>query len=192
MKKFLIVSLPRSRSAWLSQFLSVRGKRCAHDLIVGCSSIGDFDRALEGVDGSCETGAMMGWKLLLQRRLRLIVIKRPVEEVALSLENATGFPANRALLEERYAMLDALSRASGVKTFSFSQLREEAVCREIFEDCLGFEPPEGWWEEMSGLNVQINMAQRIEDLVAAGPRLALFTQEVLAASQKIEGVRCLN
>ena len=65
-KKFLILSLPRSRSKWLSCFLSPPGRDCGHDLIVGCGSLADFSKALALRVGSCETGAMVGWKLVRQ------------------------------------------------------------------------------------------------------------------------------
>lgn len=185
-KKFLILSLPRSRSKWLSEFLSPCDKKCGHDLIVQCKSVADFASALGACVGSCETGAMVGWKLIrqLMPEVRLLVVRRPVGEVMDSFRRL-GFGVDETLLEERAAMLDACSQAAGVTTYSFSSLRSFGVCKEIFESCLDLGLEENWYTALAARNIQIDIRARALEIAANRVGLDSFSGEVLTAVAKL-------
>lgn len=186
MRKFLILSLPRSRSKWLSTFLSPEGRRCGHDLIVKCRSVSDFEAALAPLSGSCETGGMVGWKLIrqLMPEVRLFVVRRPTEEVLGSFARL-GFAVDPQLLEERAAMLDACSQAAGVTTIPFSALSSFDICKALFEKTLDLEMEEDWWLGLSSRNIQIDIAQRAREIEANRSGLDSFSSEVLAAVAKL-------
>lgn len=192
-RKFIILSLPRSRSKWLSEFLSQGDKKCGHDLIVNCSSVADFSNALSGVIGSCETGAMVGWKLIrqLMPEVRLLVVRRPVGQVLDSFRRL-GFEIDGGLLEERAAMLDACSRAEGVTTYSFSSLKSFWTCKDLFERCLDVGLEEDWWSFMSTQNIQIDIQARAREIEANRAGLDSFSGEVLAAVAKLGAARPLG
>src|ERR1700739_4123082 len=89
MQKFIIFSLPRSRSFWLSKFLSFGEPRVGHDLAIRCASIEDFVEQLAQVDGTIETGAVLGWRGVRKvlPKARLLVRRRPLVQVGRSLVN---------------------------------------------------------------------------------------------------------
>jgi len=192
MASFLIISLPRSRSAWLASFLCYHGKSCGHDLIVDCASLHEFEMALARHDGSCETGAVVGWKMLAQRQgLRLFAIHRPVGEIVDSLRR-NGLEPDVEVLEQRAEMLAALSRVARVRSFSFAQLDEEEVCREIFESCLGLEWDRDWWLAFRNANIQIDFASRVRKLAARRAELGRFTEEIISRSAQLGESSCLR
>lgn len=192
MAQFLILSLPRSRSKWLSIYLSYAGRKCGHDLAVECSSIKDFEERLNLVDGSAETGAMLGWKLIKEKmpKVKLLVIRRPVGEVADSFARH-GITIDPGLLEARAAVLDACS-ASGVPSFAYSALDHGEVARAIFEYCLDLGWDQEWWEGLRQRNIQIDLPRRMHELWARREALGQFNSEVLAASQKLGSSSCLK
>ncbi len=53
--KFLILGLPRSRTAWLANFLTFDGNFCYHEGINGCSDIKEYKEKMEG-KGDSNTG----------------------------------------------------------------------------------------------------------------------------------------
>ena len=63
---FIVLSLPRSRSAWISAFLSYGGRKCGHDLAPTCGTMAEFVAMFGGggYAGTAETGAVVGWKAI--------------------------------------------------------------------------------------------------------------------------------
>lgn len=55
---YFVIGLPRSRTAWLSVFLSQSGNYCHHDGLNGCRTI-DAYRQKIGTHGDSSTGLMM-------------------------------------------------------------------------------------------------------------------------------------
>ena len=165
---FIVFSLPRSRSAWLSRFLSYEGRKCGHDLAPECSSLDEFTQRLRGeYAGTAETGAMVGWRALLRRLpdARIAVVRRPVPEVFHSL--ARFGLASSALMEEllqRDAMLDQLASIPAVKSFAFADLNGIDACHELFEHCLGIPLEWEWWEGLANVNIQVNVPERLQYL----------------------------
>jgi hypothetical protein len=188
-KPFIILALPRSRTAWLSHFLSYPPKRCGHDIGADSSSVKDFLIRLSQLDGTVETGAVIGWKLI--RRLipqaTIIVIKRPISEIRESLARF-GIKPIKGELETRRAMLDECAASPGVTSFDFDELNDPLVCRWIFETCLGFWLEPKWYRKLSHANIQIDVPERIRKLIEGSGRLEAFKAEVAAAMETEE--RC--
>lgn len=193
MNKFMVLSLPRSRSFWLSHFLSHGAYECAHDLLVSCGSIEEFANKLASYDGTCETAAMVGWRLIVHRwpQMRLVVVKRPIDEVIDSILEQ-GFQVERSFLEEREHMLDSLSSLPGVKTYSFASLEEQSTCKEIFEFCLQEPFDLQWWEELRNIDLQIDFKARVQLIGANALALNALHAEVLLESSKLESKSCPN
>jgi len=191
MAQFMILSLPRSRSKWLSSFLSIGDTVCGHDLLVGSRSIADFEQKLSMVTGSCETGAVIGWRLLRERmpQLRLATVHRPVDEVIDSIARQ-GYSVPRELLEERAAMLEELTWQDGVEPFDYDALDHEIAISALWQWCL---PDVPWsherWLRWRECNIQIDFGARMSELAAATPQLEALRAEV---ARETRGLRCLN
>lgn len=181
-EKFFVLSLPRSRSKWMSEFLSYGGKLCGHDLVVDCASAGDFERALEQLDGTCETGAVLGWKVLRAKwpRAKFVTVHRPIGEIVRSFE-ILGLAVDFMDLAMKEQMLLALSQSPGVVSITFDQLSSFEVCGAIFGHCLGMGLEYDYWAELNSKNIQIDMEQRLRVLARNAPALAAFRQDIARA-----------
>lgn len=195
MAEFLIIALPRSRTKWLSEWLGFEGRYAiGHDLGVECSSLQDFEDSLEGVRGSVETGAVLGWRLLREwyPHLRIATISRPVDDVIRSL-NAFGLgTANAGDMRARAEMLHALTMQPGVKNFTFEGLSSESECAKLWEFCLHKDFDFEWWREMAPINIQIDMAARVRALRANAPGLELLRAEIVNEISQLGAACQLN
>lgn len=149
---FIVLALPRSRTYWLSNFLSYREWHCGHDQI-------QYMRGLEDViswfsqphTGSAETAALPFWRLILHYApgIKVVTIRRPVEEVINSLvwSGVTVDEQVRAVIRKADQKLDQIEkRIPGVLSVSYESLRDEMTCARIFEFCLSYRHDRQWWQ----------------------------------------------
>ena len=196
-KPFLVFGLPRSRTAWLSHFLAPSPGAVGHDTGIDCKSISDFIGQFYGRDrlaGTCETGAMMAWRVIKHRmpEAKLVVIQRPTADVAFSLGRCGLFPGLLEL-EQRKTYLEAISRLEGTKTFSFQQLERKDVCEHLYEFCNGEQAPEGRWEYFADFNIQVDMQKRMQKLKANAEAIAGLKASVMREVAMISaGEQCLR
>jgi hypothetical protein len=165
---FVIFALPRSRTYWLSRFLTYGGWTCAHDEIRHARSLDDIQSwlSLPGT-GTVETAAAPFWRLLLHYRpdTRIAVIRRPVPDVLASLL-ALNIGFDPARLEPQLRKLDRKldqieARVPGVLSLRFKDLEREAACARLFEHCLPLRHDPAWWAAASPMNLQINLAAEL-------------------------------
>lgn len=192
---FFVLALPRSRTAWLSTFLTYGGAQCGHDLVVRCANIAEFESAMAHYAGTCETGAATGWKYIRTRwpKARILVVQRDVVEVVESLERngLRGLVDVEALLH-REQMLEALSASRRVKTIGFEDLNDVDCCKYVFEWLLRRDFDAGHWASLRDKNIQIDFAKRVEFLQEHRQVLANFSAEVVAKVQGLGSAGCLN
>jgi hypothetical protein len=157
-KPFFILTLPRSRSKWLSAFLSYKGAIVGHDTAVNCDSVGDFVAAVSMMRGTVETGAMIAWQALVLKfpESKFIAVRRPVDDVMISLQRC-GVQVPYTELRERAKMLEDFSYYPGVKSCSYEDLKSQWVCRDIFETCLGVPFDPDWYAKLAATNIQIDI-----------------------------------
>lgn len=167
MSGFIIYGLPRSRTYWLSQFLTYRDWQCDHDAVRNCRSLADVKAwfSQPGM-GTVETSAAPWWRLVKQYApdTRIAVVRRPVGEVVASLARlspAMDAAKATAYLTRLNVKLDQIeARVPGALSVSFDDLATEAGCRRIFVHCLPYQHDAGWWALLASLNLQVNM-QRV-------------------------------
>lgn len=191
---FIVLSLPRSRSFWLASFFRYAEKVVTHDLAVECASVLEFQQKLRLVDGTCETGAVLGWRLLRAEmpEARIVVVHRPWQAVAASLA-AFGLAPPVEDLKARAVMLALVSAEPGVLSVNFDQLNDPMICQMLFEHCLELPFDWQWWGRLAPLNLQVDMPSRLARLHANYPRLEAFKAEVAARSAVLlQGAQCLN
>ncbi len=185
---FVVLSLPRSRSAWLAHYLSAGGEhQIGHNLSLDCASIAEFETKLERVEGTVETGAVLGWRLLRQRlpETKLVTLHRPTIEIVASFARF-GMAVDRNELEIRASMLEACSRAPGVDSIWWSDLSDPNCAKWIFELLLGCSWSPEWFASVVGLNIQIDMIATSTQLWLNRERAERLREEVLSETAKLE------
>jgi hypothetical protein len=175
---FVVFSLPRSRSRWLSCFLASEGVECSHDLPVSVGSIDELCDVLQR-GGSVETGLTRAWRILRDRfpGVRFAVVRRPVAEVERSAARF-GWSFPDGYLEAETRRLAEISELPGTLTVDFDDMSREATCRALFEHCTGRIMAERHFLELNGRNIQIDMAQRMGLLIQNGNRLISLFDEI--------------
>jgi hypothetical protein len=175
---FIILSLPRSRSFWLSRYLSYREWSCGHDEARFFRGLDDVRSWLsQDCVGSAETAVAPFWRLIRSIRpdTKIVTVRRPVEEVVDSIL-ATGWPRDRDSLMIQMSALDKKldqieRRVPGVLSARFGDLEQEQTCAELFEHCLPYEHDHVWWSYAAGVNLQVNLGAIGRYMDANAPQL---------------------
>jgi hypothetical protein len=179
-ERFVIFSLPRSRSVWLSHFLSHEAK-VGHDIGIECNTPDDFVRALGPgmLKGTCETGAMFAWPLFRREMpdAAFVTIRRDVKDVVASLE-AIGLDGLAGEMLERERWLKEISAAPGVTTIGYSDLDKPPVLEWLYETLIGKPLDPSWLHRMMAVNVQLVMQARVQRLREREPAIAELKAQV--------------
>ena len=172
MRPYVIFSLPRSRSAWLSALLE-----CEHDLGAECRTPDEFVAMAKG--GTCETGAGFAWPLIrqLSPECRFAVVRRPTADVVASFERL-GLLGLGSEMERRERDLDALSTLPDTLTVNYADLKSPAVCGGLWAHCRGDAMPMDRWRRFDGLNIQVDLARQLTRLEANRGQIAALKAEV--------------
>ena len=159
MSGFIVYGLPRSRTAWLARFLSYGEWHCGHEELRHARSLADVKAWWsQPCTGTAETAAAPFWRLV-PSDVRVVVIRRPVDEVVESLARL-GFDrdAMLPLMRRQDAKLDQIEkRVPGVLSVRFADLENEATCARVFEHCLPYKHDPAWWATIAPVNIQIDM-----------------------------------
>lgn len=159
---FVIFALPRSRTAWLSRFLSYGDWHCGHEELRHMRTLSDVEAWLsQPCTGTIETAAAPWWRLL-NPNVRVVTIRRPVAEVVESMMKIPGCVFDRDALEAAMKRhdrkLDQIeARFPNVLSVKFSDLDQEDVCAALFEYCLPYQHDSAYWQALSPINIQIDM-----------------------------------
>lgn len=192
MTKFVIFSLPRSRSFWLSRWLAFGEAIVGHDLAMRCGGVEDFLDQFNQMDGTVETGAVLGWRVIRQRLpgVRLIALRRPLREVGASLVNL-GVPFDHNDLLFKSIELDRLAQQPGVISFHYSEFQDEHACAKLFETCLGRPFSRAWYNQLAPINLQVDLTERLWYLQNHAARIAQFKSDIIDQAARIQ-TRGLN
>jgi hypothetical protein len=160
---FVVFAMPRSRSAWLSRYLSYGAWHVGHDELRYCRSLADVDSWLaQPCIGTVETTAAPFWRLL-KPGTRVVTVHRPIEQVMASLwRGGLAFDGGvmRAVLEHAEAKLRQIAaRLPDVVSVTFDELAYETTCQRVFEHCLGLPHDRAWWQHWQGINIQVSLGQ---------------------------------
>jgi hypothetical protein len=168
MHPFVVLGLPRSRTAWLARFLTYADCICGHEEIRHMRSMQDVRSWLsQPGTGTAETMLSSYWRLIpkFAPDARIVIVRRSVEEcitslMALDLRGAGQFDRERLMRKMIHlnAKLDQIERRlPNVLSVKFDDLREEAVCAQIFEFCLPYKHDTEWWKLLNPINIQCSM-----------------------------------
>lgn len=178
---FVILGLPRSRTAWLARFLTYGDHICGHEELRHFRSFDDASAWLSQPRmGSAETALAPWWRTLLRMapEVRVVVVRRQVAEVVESLA-AFGFdPAVIAPAMRRLdAKLDQIVRRVPCLEVTFDALNEESACKAVFEHCLPYKFDPAHWQKLAGENVQCDMAALVRYATAFRPQMEKFAAQ---------------
>lgn len=167
MSNFVVYGLPRSRTAWLSEFLTYKDHSCLHEAAITLRSLEEFKEYFSrGNTGVSETGIAQGWWLVNHAcpSIKTVVVKRPISEVVsslmeLDLSGIASYDKDSLTKHIQYGdrMLDKISSRPGVLTVSFSDLKNMSTCKDVFEHCLPYDFDIKHWSRLKNKNIQINM-----------------------------------
>lgn len=200
---FLVLGLPRSRTKWLSTFLTYGDWTCGHEELCRARTMDDVRSWFaQPFVGSAETAAAPWWRMAVRicPDIRIAVVRRdPAQVVDSLLRLDLGF--ERAPLQRVMAhlnrKLDQIERRCNVLSVAFDDLATEATCARVFEHCLPYRHNSAWWASLSPLNLQMNLAALLRYYAANAEQLRKLTltarqQEIAAMSARcvadIEGV----
>lgn len=174
---FVVFGLPRSRTYWLSRFLSYGGWHCGHDEVRHVRGLDDVRSWLsQDRMGTVETAAAPFWRLMVDIRpdVRIATVRRPIPQVIDSLSR-TGMSFDMAVLTRHLTKLnrklDQIERLPDVLSVDYAALTDAATCRKIFEHCLPFPHDAAWWARLDAVNLQVDLAAQFRYLRAYAPQL---------------------
>lgn len=180
---FIIYALPRSRTYWLSKFLSYGDTLCGHEEIRHLRGLDDVKSLLDmPCYGSAETAAAPFWRLVQTMRpdIKTVVIRRRVEDVVASLL-ATGIQFDRPRLLRQMHKLDAKldqieQRVLGALSVNFDDLSDEATCARVFEYCTGQALDPKWHAMMRDLRLTCDLQAIMRYFQAHAPQIERVTR----------------
>lgn len=164
---FIVHGLPRSRTFWLSHFLSFGDYQCRHEQAQHLRSMDDI-RSWLSMDwtGSAETAVMPAWRIIRHYRpdIKTLVVRRPVEEVVDSLMNldfsGICYYERDTVIKgmtylDRY--LDQIEdEMPNTLSVRFADLATEETCKRVFEHCLPYTFDPKWWRIFEPMKLVIN------------------------------------
>lgn len=175
--------MSRCRTAWLSRFLTYGDWACGHEEIRHARSLDDVKAWFSQPNtGTAETAGAAWWRLV-PPDVRVVVVRRPVDDVVESwMRLGMGMDCERLTVHMRRqsAKLDQIeARVPGVLSVQFADLATEATCAHLFEHCLPYQHDPAWWASLADVNIQINNRTLFRHYEAFRPQL-----EKLAAHAK--------
>lgn len=182
---FIVYGLPRSRTFWLSHFLSYSDFQCYHEHCQFMRLIEDMKSALSmNNTGYSETAASPAWRLIQHYRpdIKTVVVRRPVEDVVNSLMNIdlTGVATfDPTLLVKSMCNLNRYldqieANVPGALSVRYEDLKTEETCARVFEHCLPYRFDPSWWREFNAINLQVNHRALMRFRFAHRPQIDAF------------------
>jgi len=133
---FFIASLPRSRTAWLANFLTYGPSYCFHEPMSDCA-LGDYPRLLEST-GTPFAGVADSLNCLVMEQLidmfpraRVVVVRRNIEEVAKAVEKAFNITCWE-MLERMDRELDRIENAYSPLVIEYQKFDSIKIWKFLF------------------------------------------------------------
>lgn len=177
---FVIFSLPRSRTAWLSRFLTYGDWVCCHDSLLKIDGAQHLRELLAIPNTGLAETAMSFAAPLIRRyfpRSRFVVVRRPLEDIEASLSRFPGWEGSHDFFLEEIQRLESISAMPGTLTVNFADLDGVECCAKVFQHCLGMPLDVDHWASLAGVNIQCDMADRVALSVERTPQMTRTMSE---------------
>lgn len=152
---FIVFALPRTKSYWLSRFLSYKGLVCEHDYL---------DRNFDNpwMIGTVETGQVPFWRdIKVEHPLaKTVTVRRDFDQIADSLEKL-DLPVSRSdmliLMEYLTVCMDNVERLyPDTLAITYDDLQTEEGCKKVFEYIMEIPFDREWWLSLKDQNLQVD------------------------------------
>lgn len=162
MTPFLILGYPRSRTAWLANFLSYGNIACGHEMLSECRFPDHLPHCISELGaefcGTADTFASFWYDQLrvLMPGAAVVVVRRHLSDVKASLISC-GHPSHSLDILE-----DGLQQAEsdGALKVSYEDLDSQVACRAIQQHVAPGEPFDvRRYRMLRGMNVQVTPAR---------------------------------
>ena len=166
--KFFITGLPRSRTAWLANWLSTGEVFCYHDIATRMLSDveelpGFFERSPYKHTGVSDPSLGFFMQRIVDLVPRILVVDRDIEEVQVDMERI-GLPVSATnYLEVMRDHLWAVRHHPSVLWVPFERLDEQRVAQKIHLHLLPGVPfDETRFRELCMYHVEVNMRKSVQ------------------------------
>lgn len=162
---YLIFALPRSRTTWLSVFLSNESGLCYHDKSIEFATL----KAIHewGLDnpncGIIDTALIVHWEKLMEMNpnVRFILIERPLCDVEESLKKINLPIMSLGVLQKN---LIEMKKNPRVMIIQFKDLDDMEMCSKLYEYCTELPFNRDRWELLRRIDMQPRITQIIQDM----------------------------
>lgn len=171
-KNFFITGLPRSRTAWLANFMTFGGSECLHDGTAQFETRAVYAAYLRDAPcayaGDSNSGLLLRPDVLLRDfpDSPLVLIERPLEEVSVSLALAFGI-TEIGHLENLQGTLDLLKGRANTLCVRFDDLDDRETLQAIWTHCtpsLPFDHARA--ERLNGFRVTIHQEKYLSSIAS--------------------------
>ena len=165
-----MLSLPRSRSAWMTEFMRPFVALALHNPLQQCATINELGEKIDAAPGGrvfvADVSAMFFFDELLLRfpGARYVVVHRPAREVELSMQRLGIHPPLNIRNAEKQ-LLDIAQSIRGradTMTGTFFELNSPQIVRAISKFAAGVDVPYGYYLRMKDRNIQVSVADQIK------------------------------
>jgi hypothetical protein len=164
---FIIFALPRSRTVWLSKFLTYGEWVCKHDPLAEYLALPPIaDYLMQPNRGIVDTGLVMYWRDMqkLMPFARAVCIHRKPQDVKGSLKKlGLAHLIDVDLLNEK---LEELRAVDGVLHINYDDLNDLNTCYRLSTLCTGRFSVK-WWRCLKDANIQLDLSKGIPSHIAA-------------------------
>lgn len=182
-----LLCLPRSRSAWLAQFMRPYCAASWHNPLQQCASIDELGRKVDAITTPgrvfvADVAALFFFEKLLVRfpGAKYIVLHRPAHEVDNSMRKLGVRPPLdvRAAEKQLLELAGAIRMRDDVMTGTFFELNSAEIMRALCRFITGVVPPFDYYRRLSKTNVQVPIAEQAK-------RVDIQKQRALFSTAKI-------
>lgn len=182
-----MLSLPRSRSAWMAEFLRPFVAVSMHNPLQQCASIEELgqkvDAAPPGRVFISDVSAMFFFDQLLIRfpGARFLVVHRPAHEVENSMRRlGVHPPLNVRSAEKQLVEIGlGLRGRDDAMTGTFFELNSPQIVQAIAKFATGVDVPYSHYLRMKDRNVQVPVSEQIRRTDIAKQRLLFGTARII-------------
>ncbi len=166
METFFVCGTPRSRTAWLANFLTTNNVYCFHELLVYCKTPteikDEFLKTRKNIVGNSDSGNILFIDELKAEfpKSKIVLIKRNRDEVIQSLKK-TGFLISyqetelNGVIDYIIEEIENTRKKYECLYLDYNDLVSADCCKEIYEYCTGLSFDYDRWFLLSTLNIQV-------------------------------------